>query len=71
MEPDTKESTKKAGNMDRENTLTQMEQFTKVSGKRIGSLASENRAGLLAKFTMVSGLITTWKALGSTSTTTK
>ena len=71
MEPDTKESTKKAGNMDRVNILTQMEQFTRVSGKRIGSLALASRAGRLAKFTMVSGPIITWKASGSTSATTK
>ena len=57
--------------MDRVNTPTQMEQFTKVSGKRTGSLALASRAGRLAKFTMVSGPITTWRALGSTSTTTK
>ena len=71
MEPDTKENSKKARNMDRVNTHTQTEQFTKVSGKIVRLLASVNKTGHLARSTMVNGSITTWKASESTSMMTK
>ena len=71
MEPDTKESTLKARNMEKVNTPTLTEQYTKVSGKTIRSLASASSIGRLAKSTMEGGSITTWKASESTSTTTK